>query len=100
MKNMITDKFACPKCKIKVPYRKALFMTKFTNVRCSNCSSQIIPNQKILEKIGGSGGASVAVLAFLVYRIFGIVGATIVIIIGYIFAVLITIQTTTFELKK
>ena len=51
-----------------------------------------------MENIGGSGVAVALPFILIIYKIFGIVGATIGILIGYIVISIITMKITKFEI--
>ena len=63
---MKSKNFSCPKCGTGMPKRNALFMTKFTRIRCKQCGIVIRPKKNTISTINGIVGAAGGGLSYLI----------------------------------
>lgn len=99
----------CPNCHGKIPFRKFLWLNNFSTIRCVHCGTELVPDRKVLSRIGGIGGLSAALtvwLAAAVYRsieglnhTWFIAGTALLVVALYLALVFITRNTVDFKVK-
>jgi len=97
---MKVKKFSCPKCGTGIPKRTALFMTKFTRIRCKQCGIVLRPKKKTISTIGGivggvGGGLSSLIVMYAVNRWNWLVAGTLLLA----FLVLVTLVSFYLTIK-